>query len=128
MITAGCGSRWEDGGKKAFVSKVELVGLVQVLLQTGRLKIVPILKHAELLKAELLNFQVRITPAAHETFGAWREGDHDDLVLAMAMAAWLGERQPSQPTVAVSRRFPAQVSRDRPTGPSHPLARSITPE
>jgi hypothetical protein len=28
----------------------------------------------------------------HETHEAWREGDHDDLVLAVAMACWCGER------------------------------------
>ena len=124
-ITPGSGSRWEDRQKSAFVSKIELVGTVQALLQTSRLKIVSTLKHAELLKAELLNFQVKITPAAHETFGAWREHAHDDLVLAVAMAAWLGERQTSQPFIAASRRFPPQMSRDRPTQPGHWAARSI---
>lgn len=27
-------------------------------------------------------------PAANEMFGAWREGQHDDLVLAVAIAVW----------------------------------------
>ena len=125
MITSGSGSRWEEGGNKAFVSKIELVGLVQALLQTGRLKIVPSLKFASLLKTELLNFQVKVTPAANETFGAWREGEHDDLVLAFALAAWLGEHQVAQAVVATSRRFPPPASRDRPTLPRHWAARSI---
>jgi hypothetical protein len=43
---------------------------------------------------ELQNFRVKLTVAAHETFGAWREGDHDDLVLAVALACWLAEREP----------------------------------
>jgi hypothetical protein len=34
---------------------------------------------------------VKITPTANEAFGAWREGAHDDLVLAVAIAAWEGE-------------------------------------
>jgi hypothetical protein len=42
----------------------------------------------------LLNFEVRTTQSSNETFGAWREGTHDDLVLAVAMAAWLGESRP----------------------------------
>ncbi len=29
---------------------------------------------------------------AHDSYEAWREGDHDDLVLAVAMACWAGER------------------------------------
>jgi hypothetical protein len=74
------------------VPKLELVSTVQALLSGGRLKIVPALALAELLQKELLNFQVKITDSANETFGAWREGAHDDLVLAVALAAWLCER------------------------------------
>jgi hypothetical protein len=35
---------------------------------------------------------VKLTASANEAFGGWRETDKDDLVLAVAMAAWLGER------------------------------------
>jgi hypothetical protein len=45
-----------------------------------------------LLVKELDNFKVKVTVAANETFESWREKDHDDLVLATAIAAWLGER------------------------------------
>ena len=38
------------------------------------------------------NFRVKVTDAANETFGAWRERPHDDLVLAVAIAAWQAER------------------------------------
>jgi hypothetical protein len=30
--------------------------------------------------------------AIDASYEAWREGDHDDLVLAVAMACWCGER------------------------------------
>jgi hypothetical protein len=30
--------------------------------------------------------------SAQETVESWRERDHDDLVLATALAAWVGER------------------------------------
>jgi hypothetical protein len=50
------------------------------------------LPEAELLVKELQNFKVKITAAANEVFGEWREGQHDDLVLATALAAWAGER------------------------------------
>jgi hypothetical protein len=39
----------------------------------------------------LTTFRVKITPAADEVFGAWREGAHDDLVLAVAIAVWQAE-------------------------------------
>ena len=34
--------------------------------------------------------------SGNETFESWRERDHDDLVLAVALAAWLGERWAAQ--------------------------------
>jgi len=43
---------------------------------------------AEVLVNELLNFEVKITAAANDVYGAWREGTHDDLVLAVALACW----------------------------------------
>jgi hypothetical protein len=74
------------------IPKRELVGCLQVLLQTGRLKIASGLPEAEVLVKELLAFHVKITASAHDTYGAWREGAHDDLVLALALATWYGER------------------------------------
>ena len=41
---------------------------------------------------ELLKFKVKIDPVtAHDSYGAGREGQHDDLVLATALAAWYGK-------------------------------------
>ena len=74
------------------VPKKELVACLQVLLQTRRLRIAQALPDAATLVRELETFRVKITEAANETFGAWREGQHDDLVLAVALAAWMGER------------------------------------
>jgi hypothetical protein len=80
-----------EGRNRYNIPKRELVGCLQVLLQTGRLKIARALPEAELLSKELLAFQVKITSHAHDTYGAWREGTHDDLVLALALATWYGE-------------------------------------
>ncbi len=71
------------------VPKKDLVARAQVLLQNGRLKIVPQLAHAQALINELVNFRVKQTAAGHESFEAWRENDHDDLVFALCLAAWL---------------------------------------
>jgi hypothetical protein len=40
---------------------------------------------------ELLNFRVKISLSGHDTYEAWREQEHDDLVLAVGLAAWLAE-------------------------------------
>jgi len=45
-----------------------------------------------LLVNELLNFKVKISAAGHDSYAAWREGVHDDLVLSAALAVWHAER------------------------------------
>jgi hypothetical protein len=82
------------------VPKRDLIGGMQVLLQSGRLEIARSLEHAETLRAELLNFRVKINVAtAHDTYEAWREGDHDDLVLAAALSCWAATKP--GPTLAM---------------------------
>ena len=76
------------------VPKRDLASVVQVLLQSGRLRIAEELAHARTLSEELVNFRVKISLAGHDSYGAgaeWREGNHDDLVLALALACWRGE-------------------------------------
>jgi hypothetical protein len=77
------------------VPKRDLVGALQVLIQTGRLRIAEGLRDARTLVDELLRFRVRINArTAHDSYGAWRECEHDDLVLALAVAVWRAERRP----------------------------------
>ena len=76
------------------VPKKHLASTVQVLLQEGRLRIGRDLPHAGTLTAEMQNFKAKINPNGHVGYGAgddWRDGNHDDLVLALALACWLGE-------------------------------------
>jgi len=76
------------------VPKRDLVGTVAVLLQQQRLQIAESLPQTPVLTQELLNFKVRIDPnTAHDSYSAWREREHDDLVLALALACWYGEYQ-----------------------------------
>ena len=75
------------------VPKRDLVAVVQVLLQSARLRIAASLPLAGVLEQELLNFRVTIDfKTAHDSYAAWCEGQHDDLVLAVALACWYGER------------------------------------
>lgn len=80
----------EQGGWK--VPKKELVSICQVLLQARRIKGAARLAHLTTLLRELEMFRVKITTSANETFEGWRSRDHDDLVLALALAAWSAER------------------------------------
>lgn len=74
------------------VPKVDLVAALQIVLQAELLLVDSRLKRASDLKGQLSRFRVKITKAANETFGA-ASGSHDDLVLAVAMAVWLAERE-----------------------------------
>ena len=97
------------------VPKKELVSTLQVLLQSRRLQIASRLEYAATLTKELLAFRVKITTAANETFEAWRERDHDDLVLAVAMAAWLGEHSGQADGPVVVRAADNSEDRERRT-------------
>jgi hypothetical protein len=90
-VTITAGETVSRDGAAYRVPKRDLVGTMQVLLQSGRLKIADAIPEARLLVKEMLAFRVKITTSAHDTYGAWREGAHDDLVLAVALACWYGE-------------------------------------
>jgi hypothetical protein len=64
---------------------------VAACLEGRRLLIPPTLRLAAVLAQELRAFRVKVTAAGNETFESWREPDHDDLVLAVALAVWWGE-------------------------------------
>lgn len=78
------------------VPKRDLVSSIAVQLQNERLKFAEALQMTEVLTQELLNFKVKITEAANDTYGAWRERDHDDLVLATALVIWYAEHVPQK--------------------------------
>ena len=50
-----------------------------------------------MLVQELENFRAKVTTAKNEGLESWREGRHDDLILAVAVAAWLGEQALTTP-------------------------------
>jgi hypothetical protein len=70
------------------VPKRDLILGLQVLLQRGVLRIAAGLEHGPDLVKEMAAMQVKITLAGHEQYGGWREGTHDDLVFAVALACW----------------------------------------
>ena len=95
-ITGGDKMTWE--GQHIRVPKRDLIGATQVALQNGTLKISSALPHTQTLVQELLNFKIKIDPVtAHDSYSSWRENEHDDLVLATALAVWTADStQPIQ--------------------------------
>lgn len=72
------------------VPKADLVAVVQMALGNELLKVAK-LPLAATLKAELKNFKLKYSKAGNEQYEAWRSGDHDDIVLALAIALWTAE-------------------------------------
>lgn len=92
-ITAGQQQTMGDDGFW-HVPKRVLVSMLAIVLQTERLHVVRTLPLASVLTREMLNFKVKISTHANDSYEAWRDGEHDDLVLSVALAVWWGERNP----------------------------------
>lgn len=90
-ITITGGASWHrEQWNQWHVAKILLVGSVQKNLQSGRLRIGATLAHATTLQKELRDFRVRVSKSANEIYEA-REGQHDDLVLSLAIALFAAE-------------------------------------
>lgn len=81
----------DDGGFR--VPKRDLVGVVHRFMSERRLKTAPGLLLKDVLEDELGNFRYKLNAAtAHDSYSAWREAEHDDVVLAVSLALWWAER------------------------------------
>lgn len=90
-ITGGDTENYSDGYYR--VPKRNLASLVQVALQTKALKMSRDLNLSDVLVTELANFKVKISiDTGHDSYGAWREGQHDDLVLGVSLALWVKKK------------------------------------
>lgn len=101
LITSGSAVTLHEETRSYHVPKVDLVATLQVLLQVELVTVDRRLKLADKLRQQLGQFRVSVTRAKNETFGA-ESGSHDDLVLAVALAAWLGEREGGGDAAGVS--------------------------
>lgn len=93
-IHGGNASTWSQEGRNARVPKRDLINCLQVLAQDGKLKAAKKMQFGPVLTQELQSFRAKISErTAHDSYNA-REGEHDDLVLSVAIAAWAAENQP----------------------------------
>jgi hypothetical protein len=107
-VTIGSGTDPTIGEGGIQVPRKELVCVLQVLLQTRRLQIPRSLPDAGLLVDEMMKFKAKITLAKDSTLESWREGPHDDLVLAVGLAAWQSEKT-LPPLIDPPRPWPTRV-------------------
>ncbi len=83
-------------GRHYNVPKRDIVGSLIAVYQSGRLKVAQEMELWPQLVHELTNFKLKISlKTGHDSYEAWRESDHDDLVLALGLAVWHAENQPA---------------------------------
>jgi hypothetical protein len=88
------------------VPKRNLVSQLLVARQTDALKWKKDLPLRDVFERELEAFKVKISLlTAHDSYGAWREGAHDDLVLAVALATWEATRVRPSTGVGIGRLY-----------------------
>lgn len=73
------------------VPKRDLVTALEVVLQTRPLEVTPDCVLKAELESELAAFDLSISARGHDTYEA-ASGSHDDLVMALCLALWWGER------------------------------------
>jgi hypothetical protein len=101
-ITGGNTASWNEDKSRASVPKRDLISGLQIAAQNDRLKVASGMEFGPVLAEELQSFKVKIDPrTAHDSYGAWRDGQHDDLILSCAIALW----------VAINREQPKRVFR-----------------
>jgi hypothetical protein len=85
-ITGGGGEAWS-------VPKQDLIAEVQVLLERDELRIAKRIRDAGPLVRELLDMRVSQGRGGRVRVGADGYGEHDDLVIALALACWRAKRK-----------------------------------
>jgi hypothetical protein len=90
VTITGLGQKANRTGTREYsVPKQDLVSALEVPFHKGTLKVAKGLEGWPMLREELLNFRRKQNKAtAHVSYEHWRESDHDDLVLAAALACW----------------------------------------
>ncbi len=92
-VTITAGERETFSGEYVGVPKRILASRLVVAFQRNEVRIARSLSLGDLLVKELLNFRVRVTTKGNDVYeGDWREGQHDDLVLSLALGVWLDKR------------------------------------
>lgn len=70
------------------VPKKDLVAALATGFESRQFRMAAGMPYVEVLQKELRAFRAKVTLAGNQSFEAWREADHDDLVLATALALW----------------------------------------
>ena len=87
------GEKATRAGNEWHVPKGDLMAALQMVLEKGQLKIARRLKETGALVRELLDVQATMGANGRVRMGADGYGQHDDLVIAVALACWRGGKE-----------------------------------
>lgn len=87
-ITAGTATTRDGESGDIRTPKRDLIASTSIVLEQRRITIAAGLSESDTLKRELETFRRTVSPNGDDSYSAWRESDHDDLVLAVALAVW----------------------------------------
>lgn len=90
VITGGQHKNWNGG--MWHVPKQDLVAVLQVLLEKGELRIAKRMRETGPLVKELVDMRMTMKKTGRARMGAVGPGQHDDLVMAAALACWQAKR------------------------------------
>lgn len=74
------------------VPKRDIVAAMQVVFQTGRIKIAKNLPYNEQLAKELQNFLMTTSAAGNDLYANLKDSIHDDMVISLGLGLWYGEK------------------------------------
>jgi hypothetical protein len=92
-VTMTGGDKESQRGNDFNVPKRDLVAGVQVLLEKQELRIARTLEGARALIEELVDVRATVSVKGRVRLGADGYGEHDDLVIALALACWRAKRK-----------------------------------
>lgn len=90
----------DDAYRPWTVPKPELVAPMLVAVQNQMLKVAPELELAPALERQMNAFRMKLRGTSTVSYEAEHERDHDDLVIAVSIAAWVAYKIDQQGTVA----------------------------
>ncbi|MDQ2948083.1 MAG: hypothetical protein M3Y27_19460 [Acidobacteriota bacterium] len=96
-VTITGGDRETYSGGMWRVPKRDLINRLQLLFERKELQIASRLREAETFARELMNMRIKVSVAGHDSYAAARASNHDDLVLAVALACWRAKGNLSRP-------------------------------
>jgi hypothetical protein len=94
-ITITGGTNVTGTGLQPHIPKRDLISTTTVLLEQRRLRIATALAETQTLTDELFNYRRTTSDTGHDTYAPSTRQGHDDLLLALTLATWIGEHKPT---------------------------------